>query len=306
MRNTDRDKIQEELRKISEKYNIDHENIIDEIVNFREEEALKYQTIVGHSIQGIVIIRNYHILFANPSFEKIIGYTSDELYSLSPDEVRALVHPDDRSDAWGQYRKRLAGEKVPKVAILRATRKDGSDCWVEAYSARILYLGKPANLATFIDITKRKEAEDLLLEQSFNLKETNSALRVLLKQRDQDRIELEQKLLLNIKETVSPYLEKLKRCDPTAQQENYLNIIEHNLNDMTSPLIRSLSSQFLGFTPSEMQVANLTRQGKSVKEIAELLNLAPGTIKSHRNSIRKKLGIKNKKINLRTHLLSLQ
>ena len=298
--------IYKEIKQIANKYNIAYEDVIDELVGTRDEDALKYKIIVENSIQGIIIIANYCIVFANSSFEKITGYTSDELYSLSPDEVQSLVHPDDRALAWEQYRRRLAGKEVPKAITLRTIRKDGSICWNEAYSAPIQYLGQPASLATFIDITRRKEAEESLLEQSVNLQETNSALRVLLKKRDEDRIELEEKLLLNIKETVSPYLEKLKRCNPTLQQENYLNIIESNLNDMASPLIRSLSSKFIGFTPSEMQVANLTRQGKSVKEIAELLSLSPGTIKSHRNSIRKKLAIKNTKINLRSRLLSFQ
>jgi DNA-binding CsgD family transcriptional regulator len=59
----------------------------------------------------------------------------------------------------------------------------------------------------------------------------------------------------------------------------------------------------------EIQVTNLVRQGKTTKKIAELLNLATSTIDTHRNKIRKKLGIKNKKINLktyfRTHLFSI-
>ncbi len=268
--------------------------------------SLKYKKMVKHSIQGIVIIQEDRIVFANLSFAKITGYSVDELLSLSPKEVRGLVHPDDQAIAWEQYRKRMVGEKVPKVHIFRTIRKDGTDCWAEAHSTRIEYDGKPANLATFIDITERKKAEDLLKEKTLDLQETNSALNVLLKQRDRDKIDMEEKLLLNIKETVFPYLEKLKKSKLDHQQKNYVNIIEYNLNDMASPLIRSLSSRFLGLTPAEMQVANLTKQGKTMKEIAQMLNLSPGTIKTHRIHIREKIGIKKKKVNLRTYLLSLQ
>jgi PAS domain S-box-containing protein len=306
MKNTNRDKIQEELREIMVRYNIGYDNIHDEIFNALKESELKYRTIVEHSIQGIVIVQDYCIVFANSSFEKIMGFTSDELLSLSPDEVRNLVHPDDRSIAWEQYDKRLAGKKVPKMYDFRVIRKDGSDCWVEAFSARIEFLGKPANLATFVDITKRKKAENSFKEQSVNLQDTNSALRILLKQRDTDKLDMEESLLLNIKETVFPYLDKLKKSRLEDYQKSYLDIIENNLKDMASPLIRNLSSRFLGLTPAEMQVANLTKQGKSVKEIAGLLNLAPGTIKTHRINIRKKIGITNQKINLRTFLLSLK
>jgi DNA-binding CsgD family transcriptional regulator len=229
------------------------------------------------------------------------------LLSLTSEQVYGLVHQDERESTWDNYNARLNGEKAPIAHVqFRSIRKDGSTCWIEAYSNVIDYGGRPANLSTFIDITKRKDALHLLIEKSEKLQETNAALKVLLKQREKDKIELEDKLLLNIKETVFPYVEKLKRPNPTPEQDNYLNIIRSNLNDMSSPLIRTLSSRFLGFTPSEMQIANLSKQGKTVKEIAELLNLATGTIKCHRNSIRKKLGISNKKINLRTHLLSLQ
>jgi len=59
-------------------------------------------------------------------------------------------------------------------------------------------------------------------------------------------------------------------------------------------------------TPTEIQVANLIKDGKRSKEIARLLNVSMGTVDTHRNNIRKKLGIGGKKLSLHTHLLSLQ
>ncbi len=137
-----------------------------------------------------------------------------------------------------------------------------------------------------------------------NLKEVNTALRVLLKERDDDREELEEKMLFNLKELVTPYIEKLKRSRMEEKQKACVDIMESNLNDIISPFVHGLSTRFLKLTPSEIQVANLVKLGKTTKEIAELSNLSPRTIESHRDNIRKKVGIKNKRVNLRTFLLS--
>ena len=61
----------------------------------RESEA-KYRTLVEQSLQGIVIAQGPpppRLVFANPTMAKILGYTPDELTSLSPKETEGLVHP---------------------------------------------------------------------------------------------------------------------------------------------------------------------------------------------------------------------
>ena len=162
------------------------------------------------------------------------------------------------------------------------------------------------------DITERKKTEKALKERekeleikSHNLEESNTALRVLLKRRDEDRTELEEKVLLNIKELIVPYLEKLGKCGLDEIQSAYAGILESNLNDIISSFSYRLSFTYLNFTPSEIKVANLVKQGKTNKEIAELLNFSSRTAAFHRERIRKKLGIKNKKTNLRSYLSSI-
>ncbi len=145
-----------------------------------------------------------------------------------------------------------------------------------------------------------------LQEKAINLQEMNTALKVLLKKRDEDKKELEEKVLLNVREMIEPYLNKLKKAKLNDMQRTYLDIIESNLNDIISPFICGVSINLLNFTPTELQVANLVKQGKTTKEIASIMNLSAKTIEFHRDNIRKKMGIKNRKINLRTHLLSLE
>lgn len=107
-------------------------------------------------------------------------------------------------------------------------------------------------------------------------------------------------------ELILPYMDKLNGSDLDERQKVLLGILGSNLNDITSSFSQSLSHNYSGFTPSEMQIASLVRQGKTSKQIADLLNLSSRTIETHRKNIRKKLGLGKKKRNLRTHLLSIQ
>jgi DNA-binding CsgD family transcriptional regulator len=162
------------------------------------------------------------------------------------------------------------------------------------------------------EIKERKLAEKELrtreaqLEINTNeLEEVNTALRVLLKRRDDDKTDIEEKILFNVKELVVPYVEKLKKGKLGARNTAYVGIIESNLNDIISPFAHKLSSKYLGLTPKEIQIANLIKEGKTTKEIAEMLNSSDRTVEFHRKNIRKKIGIVNRKVNLRSHLLSM-
>ncbi len=145
-----------------------------------------------------------------------------------------------------------------------------------------------------------------LEEKAQNLEEVNTALKVLLKRLDEDKQVLEEKVLFNVRQLIEPILEKLKNGRLTERQKNLLDTLESNLNEVISPFAHHLSNSLMKLTPTEIQIANFIRQGKTSKEIADLLNLSVKTIEFHRDNIRTKIGIKNKKINLRTHLLTLQ
>lgn len=162
------------------------------------------------------------------------------------------------------------------------------------------------------EIKDRKRAEKALQErkaalkaQAHNLKEVNTALKVLLKRREEDKAELEEKVLSNVKMMILPYVQTLKNTRLDAKQMAYASIIESHLNNIVSPLLRNLSSKYLDLTPKEIQVADLVKEGKTTKEIAELLNVSTRAVEFHRNNIRMKLGLKSKKTNLRSYLLSL-
>lgn len=161
------------------------------------------------------------------------------------------------------------------------------------------------------DITRQKQIEfalkkkeKKLIQQAQSLEELNTALKVLLEHRDREKKELEENIFSSIKKLVIPYLEKLENGSRNDNQQIYRDIIRSNLEDLASPFAKSLTSEHLVLSPTELQVADLIRQGKTSKEIASLFNVSPKAVEFHRTNIRKKLGLVNKKINLRSYLLS--
>jgi PAS domain S-box-containing protein len=161
------------------------------------------------------------------------------------------------------------------------------------------------------DITERRRIEEALRRReedlevkSRNLEEVNTALRVLLKHREEDKSELEEKILSNVKKLVVPYVEKLRKSRLSDEQASYVEILDDHLQDILSPFLRNLGTRHLNLTPKEIQVASLIREGKTSKEIADVIGVSARAVDFHRDNIRIKLGIKNKKANLRSYLLS--
>jgi DNA-binding NarL/FixJ family response regulator len=187
-------------------------------------------------------------------------------------------------------------------ALRRRELEQHERCYREDLENAVLE--RTAELTKSNEQLKAKKAE--LHRQTQELNELNSALRVLLKQREQDKKELEEKVLCNIKRVAVPYLEKLKQSKLNEVQRTCLNILASNLNDIISSFAKEMSSKYLGLSPTEIQVANLIKEGKQTKEIADILNLSSNTIVSHRYKIRSKLGLKNKKVNLRAYLRTIK
>ncbi len=138
-----------------------------------------------------------------------------------------------------------------------------------------------------------------------DLEEKKVALKVLLEHTKEEKKELDEKVLVNIKMLALPYIEKLRNTRLDSRQKEYLAILESNINDIISPFITRLSDVTERLTPKEVEIAKLIKYGKTSKEIATLLVLSKETVNHHRQSIRSKLGLANQKINLRNHLLFL-
>lgn len=161
-----------------------------------------------------------------------------------------------------------------------------------------------ANMKLREEVVRRTETAKELRMKSERLEELNTAMRVLLDKRNEDRLRSEENIRVNLAQLIEPYLDRLDHSGINAAQRQLLDVIRMNLNEVAGAPIPELAAKYYIFSPGELQVANLIRKGRCTKDMARLLNVSPRTVESYRNSIRKKLGLKNKKVNLKTYLSS--
>jgi len=248
------------------------------------------KSLLMSSAIGIYIVQERKFLRVSSYFQKATGYSEAEILGKDP---LIIVHPEDRGKVRKNAVKMLKG-KLYHPYEYRAINKKGEILWVMEAVTSIQYQGRRATLGNFMDLT-----------QSRRFEEENTKLKGLLKKKVKEKSEMEKKIFSNLVELILPLLNKLKKTELTGLQRAYLNILQSNLNDIMSPFLARLSSHHLNLTPTEIQVAHLVKEGKSTKEIAYLLQLSPRTVDVHRYNIRKKLGIKDRKTNLKIHLISL-
>ena len=159
------------------------------------------------------------------------------------------------------------------------------------------------------DITERKRFEEQLLakerelaHQARYLEEMNITLKVLLDSREKEKKQAQEIIISKARKIIYPYLEKIESSNLDDENRIYLSIVKANLDELLSPYINPLSQHYLNFTPMEMRIADLIKQGKSTKEIATMIKVSAFAVSFHRSNIRKKCGLIKAKKNLRAYL----
>ena len=249
------------------------------------------------------------VVFVSPSIADITGVADPERFETWFENV----HADDRQRVLSANQKAFETNEFNEAMKINHPRKK-EHRWIHSISKGIISQDGKIQFVNgiIIDITERKLAEQALLakekeleSKTSKLEEINTALNVLLEKREQDKILLQEQVLSNVKKLVIPSVEKLKKGTLNEIQSALLDVIESSLHEIVSPFSHKLSSEFFGLTPAEIEVAALVRQGKGTKEVATIRNLSHKTVARHRENIRNKLGIKNKKINLQSYLNAL-
>jgi len=218
--------------------------------------------------------------------------------------VLQMFAHDDRKQIEERMPRLLTGEAFDGTEY-SLIRKDGSLLPVIIYSTRIAREGITEGFrGIVIDIAERKKAENELRIAYEKLQEKHIALREVLDQIEGEKKETRLRIAANIERLVSPILGTL-RANASTENNAHLDMLEKNLENVTSPFVRDLERGYSKLTQKEIQVCNMIREGLRSKEIAFNLNISLLTVHKYRQQIRKKFRISNTKANLTSYLKSM-
>lgn len=169
-------------------------------------------------------------------------------------------------------------------------------------------LEKERNLAKLQQMLQEAQ-EEIGIQQSCGaalakkLVAAESAVSILAEGLQKEREQAERRIALKLRALMLPAIDKLRKAKSLEPYRQQLNIIASFASDLTSDFITDARYTSL-LTTSELKVASLIRNGLSTDEIADQLGISPGTVRSHRKRIRKKLGINKAAYSLNNYLLA--
>jgi PAS domain S-box-containing protein len=242
------------------------------------------------------------IQFINPAGEQLTGYSADELLGKNWQD---FFYAGKTGRSTREMLKRFQEDDVRGYEV-RLKTKDGNLRDI-SWSSVKRFSEKGAFFETLIlgnDVTGQKKAVQELEHKKKEAEDANIALKVMLDQHTRTKESVEEQISIKLKELVLPYLHLLRESPISEKQAETINLIDAHIDSITHSFSPRAREIILGLSPRETMVADLVRQGKTSKDISEMLNISLRTVETYRNNLRKKLGINKKKISLRTYLMT--
>ena len=240
---------------------------------------------------------------------RIHNQAAENLYNCSCDEIigknAAALYTNDEN--LKQFKKAvvLADENGRHEFVIKQ-QINGSFLYLAStiFCIRNLENHKTGFGLISLDITDQKMAVLELEQKKKEAEDANIALKVMLDQHTRAKESIEEHISIKLQELVNPYLDLLKQSPVNEKQAETIRIIAAHIDSITHQFSPKARKIMLKLSPRESIIIDLVRQGKTSKDIAGILHIGLRTVETYRNNLRKKLGINNKKISLRTYLIN--
>jgi len=283
--------------------------------------------VVEQSAEGVAVTDlKGNIRYINNAFAMAHGYEPKELIG----KHISIFHTPDQLSAV-----REAGKQLKKTGLFTGEiwhlRKDGlvfpalmQNTILKDEKGRAVGM-----IGTIRDISARKQAQEELSKYCNQLEETvkektgelrraniileeqraaierkNIALQELIEELHREKEQIKEDMVLNVENILLPIIQRIK-IESGEEEGRNLEILEEELKNLTSSFGRAMSDTKFRLTPREIEICDMIRNGLTSKEISRLLRLSKQSVDGHRNRIRNKLGIRNKKYNLSSVLQNL-
>ncbi len=269
----------------------------------------RYELAFRNSPDSITIsdLQTGEFIEVNGGFARSIGYAATEIVGKSALALGIWKDPETRREIVTRVATEGRVDEVPAEIVAR--NGDVRSCLV---SAELIHLdGRPCMLAVTRDMTETREAEALLRETTEKLRRDhvelvrkNIALNEVLEHLESEKEQYRHELCSSVDNLIRPVLRKMHDNGRLSPRE--IDQLLHSLDEVTGRHIDQFKNNVSKLTPRELDILEMIRAGRSSKQIADGLGLSAQTVHKHRQSIRRKLQIDHREINLAAYLRSQQ
>lgn len=148
------------------------------------------------------------------------------------------------------------------------------------------------------DLSEYRLLKERLHQEKVNRREMYITMRNLMKAYEKEKTGVEKGISHKINTLLIPTIDKIRREQSLDFRNTFLDLLQEQLISLTRGFSTEIDGRFLRLTRTEMSICRLIQTGHSSKDIAARLNLSHETVQTHRKNIRKKLGIKGRKVSL--------
>ncbi|MFH1147664.1 MAG: PAS domain S-box protein [Pseudomonadota bacterium] len=121
-----------------------------------QESESKYAALVEQARDGVFMVADEKVKFANQALAKMCGYEPEEIIEMP---MLNLIAPECRDQITEVYERRIAGKRPPTIFECKGLRKDGTVIDIEISTTGIVYKGRLTEIGIARDITERKKTE---------------------------------------------------------------------------------------------------------------------------------------------------